>query len=86
MPPVKTKKSDSPEELAPKDLAEKGYIYYEKSLTKNLGNYESAKITVGVSLPLENPHLYKGAVQTALEIADDLVTGELEIQVKEITE
>ena len=59
-------------------------VYYEKSLTKNLGNYESAKITVGVTLPLEPNAEELAKVKKTLEIGDKVVTEELEIQLKEL--
>lgn len=59
-------------------------VYYEKSLTKNLGNYESAKVTVGVTLPTNPTDDVIAAVKKTIEIADNIVTEELEIQLKEI--
>lgn len=59
-------------------------VYYEKSLTKNLGNYESAKVTVGVSLPVSPTKDDVAAVKKTLEVADEIVTEELEIQLKEL--
>ena len=65
---------------------EVGSIYYEKSLTKNLGNYESAKVTIGVTLPLNPSDSILEEVQKTFELADDLITKELEIQVKDVIE
>lgn len=59
-------------------------VYYEKSLTKNLGNYESAKITVGITLPLEPSKATLASVSRTLEIADEIVTEELEVQLKDL--
>lgn len=61
-------------------------IYYEKSVTKNLGNYESAKVTVGVTLPINPTKDEVAAVKKTLEIGDDIVTQELEIQLKELVD
>lgn len=61
-------------------------IYYEKSVTKNLGNYESAKVTVGVTLPIAPTEEEVAEVKSTLEIGDDIITKELEIQLKELTE
>ena len=61
-------------------------IYYEKSITKNLGNYESAKVTVGVTLPICPTKDEIAVITETLEIGDEIVTKELEIQLKELTE
>lgn len=59
-------------------------IYYEKSVTKNLGNYESAKVTVGVTLPIQPTDEEIALIKKTLEIGDEIVTKELEIQLKEL--
>ena len=59
-------------------------IYYEKSVTKNLGNYESAKITVGVTLPISPTSDEVALIKKTLEIGDEIVTEELEVQLKEL--
>ena len=59
-------------------------VYYEKSVTKNLGNYESAKVTVGVTLPISPTKEEIALITETLEIGDDIVTKELEIQLKEL--
>ena len=61
-------------------------VYYEKSLTKNLGNYESAKITVGVTLPISPTDDEVALIKKTLEIGDEIVTEELEVQLKELGE
>lgn len=59
-------------------------VYYEKSVTKNLGNYESAKITVGVTLPIQPTNDEIALIKKTLEIGDEIVTNELEVQLKEL--
>ena len=59
-------------------------VYYEKSITKNLGNYESAKITVGVTLPVNPTEDEVGLVKSTLEVADKIVTEELVVQLREL--
>ena len=61
-------------------------VYYEKSLTKNLGNYESAKITVGVTLPISPTDDEVALIKKTLEIGDEIVTEQLEVQLKELME
>ena len=59
-------------------------IYYEKSVTKNLGNYESAKVTVGVTLPICPTKEEIAEIQETIEVGDEIVTKELEVQLKEL--
>lgn len=59
-------------------------VYYEKSVTKNLGNYESAKVTVGVTLPISPTKEEIALITETLEIGDEIVTKELEVQLKEL--
>lgn len=70
-----------------KELREgRNNVYYEKSVTKNLGNYESAKVTVGVTLPIQPTDEEIALIKETLEIGDEIVTKELEIQLKELIE
>lgn len=79
--PVKdTKVSEEVEKLR----NDKCNVYYEKSVTKNLGNYESAKVTVGVTLPVNPTEGEIAVVKETLETADNIVTRELEIQLEEL--
>lgn len=61
-------------------------VYYEKSVTKNLGNYESAKVTVGVTLPISPTKDEVALIKKTIEVADEIVTEELEVQLKELLE
>ena len=81
----KLKASETPRVV--KELREgKCNIYYEKSVTKNLGNYESAKVTVGVTLPIDTTDEEVALVKKTLELGDNIVTEELEVQLKELIE
>lgn len=81
--PAKAIKSPSGDIV--KELREgRNNVYYEKSVTKNLGNYESAKVTVGVTLPVCPTDDEVALIKETLEIGDELVTKELEIQLKEL--
>lgn len=80
--PAKTVKGGSD---TVKELREgRNNVYYEKSVTKNLGNYESAKVTVGVTLPIQPTDEEVALIKETLEIGDEIVTKELEIQLKEL--
>ena len=70
----------------PKDIVvrDKCSVTVEKSLTKNLGNYESARISVAVTLPANPTSAEISLVKTTIEVADEIVTKELELQVKEL--
>lgn len=87
MPSPKVKTAGEPEvSTAVKTLREgNNNVYYEKSVTKNMGNYESCKITVGVTLPVCPTKEECDAVKRTFEIGDELVTSELEVQLKELT-
>lgn len=78
-------KAGKPIESVVSELREgRNNIYYEKSVTKNLGNYESAKVTVGVTLPIQPTDDEVALIKKTLEIGDEIVTKELEIQLKEL--
>ena len=80
--PAKVKPTD---DALVKRLREGGNnVYYEKSVTKNLGNYESAKVTVGVTLPIKPTEDEIALIKKTLEVGDEIVTEELEVQVKEL--
>ena len=83
--PAKAIKCGSDTSVIVKELREgRNNVYYEKSVTKNLGNYESAKVTVGVTLPIQPTDEEVALVRKTLEIGDEIVTKELEIQLKEL--
>ena len=80
-------KPKKPDTGVTRELRDNGCtIYYEKSLTKNLGNYESTKITVGVTLPINPTEGEVAAIQATIEVGDEIVTKELEVQLKELLE
>lgn len=59
-------------------------VYYEKSITKNLGNYESTKLTVGVTLPIKPTKEEMELIKLTIEKADEAVTDELIKQLEDI--
>lgn len=83
--PAKAIKGGSDTFVIVKELREgRNNVYYEKSVTKNLGNYESARVTVGVTLPIQPTDEEVALIRKTLEIGDEIVTKELEIQLKEL--
>ena len=82
--PAKTGKSVDKPSLVSELREGRNNVYYEKSVTKNLGNYESAKVTVGVTLPIQPTDEEVALIRKTLEIGDEIVTKELEIQLKEL--
>jgi len=54
-------------------------ILYEAGATLNIGNYESARITVGIRVPC-----YREEIPSAFEAAKSWVEAKLEAEVKDI--
>lgn len=75
---VKTVAEEEPTTLEAKGQAS---VYFEKSITKNLGNYESSKVTVGVTLGIEPTSKEIEEIKKTIEICDSIVTEELETQI-----
>ncbi len=59
-------------------------VYFEKSVTKNMGDFNSAKVTVGITLPIDFTRDDLAKVRKTIETADKIVTSELESQVDEL--
>ena len=59
-------------------------VYYEKSVTKNMGDYNSAKVTVGITLPIHPTKEEIEYIKDTIEVADEIVTDEIENQVAEL--
>lgn len=79
--------------LETKDVvrAEKhGYVYVEKSVTKNMGDYNSIKVTVGTSLPV-NPTDQeildaKNTAKRVVEVVDRVLVKEVDAVFAEMEE
>ena len=84
MPAKAGKSVDKPSSVVSELREGRNNVYYEKSVTKNLGNYESAKVTVGVTLPIQPTDEEVTLIEKTLEIGDEIVTKELELQLKEL--
>lgn len=68
------------------EVTQPASVYVEKSVTKNLGDYNSCKITVGVTLPVDPTKELLKAVEHAVEVAVQLVDKRLEHEVDLLTE
>ena len=66
------------------DNVKEGFIYFEKSITKNMGDYNSAKVTIGTTLPINFTKEDVALAQKAIRKADKLVTDELSEQLEEM--
>lgn len=59
-------------------------VYYEKSVTKNLGEYNSAKITVGGTFPINPTEEELSLIKETFLSVDEIITEELAEQVEEL--
>lgn len=61
-------------------------VYVEKGVTKNMGDYNSAKVTIGMMLPLDyTPEDLKKA-EKAISVIDKIIVARLEAEVDELLE
>ena len=83
MPKPKSKESKA--KTAPKkgEAAEhaRNTVYVEKSVTKNMGDYNSARVSIGMTVPVDptDDELNKlhEAATIGIEIVDELLTKEI---------
>lgn len=75
----KTKEAGKATEKSSREVVTPGDIYIEKGVTKNMGDYNSARVTVGVKLSFNE--LNFDATKIA---ANKLVDDELKKQVDEL--
>lgn len=61
-----------------------GQVYMEKSVTKNMGDYNSAKVTVGITLPINFTPEHTKNVKATIELIDKVLNDELESQIKDM--
>ena len=74
-------------EAVVKDLRDSGCtVYMEKSVTKNMGDYNSAKVTVGATLPINPTFDEIEQVKKTLVKASEILDEEIAVQVKEMME
>lgn len=81
MPRKDVKKLDP---LSDVRIEDRGMVTVQKSVTKNMGDYNSARVEIGVTLPINyTPEDLKQAAK-AIKAADKLVTEEVETQVADL--
>lgn len=91
MPAGKTKTSTDKVEETPKkskttsttkELVEGGFIYIEKGITKNMKDFNSARVTVGLTLPIgfsdEQLKQAKEEAQVVIEVVDKILQNEVD--------
>jgi hypothetical protein len=63
---------------------ERSTVYVEKSVTKNMGNYNSAKVTVGITLYTDpTPEEVREANMT-IKVASEIIDKRLWLELDEI--
>jgi hypothetical protein len=60
---------------------QKGMVYIEKGVTKSMGDYQFAKVTIGLSLPINYSEDDLAEAKRTIKVLDKIVTKELEKQV-----
>lgn len=88
MPKIKAKKSKPLKEtesslpMKSKGLhVQEGFVYVEKGVTKNMGDFNSTRVTVGITLPLNPTEAQIKAAQASIDVANEILDAELEAQV-----
>ena len=81
MPAIK-KKAESTDKPTVTDTDANKYVYVEKSVTKNLENYNSARVVVGMSLPIhptkEDLAQAKKTITVITTVLDDYLVKEID--------
>ena len=58
------------------------YVYMEKGVTKNLDNYNSARITIGITVQVNPTEEELKAVSKTIKIVNNILDIEMDEQVK----
>ena len=72
-----------------KPVAEKvteGHVYVEKTITKNIGDHNFAKVTVGVQVPIDPTEEDLAAAANTIAVAVEVVDEALEIELERLLE
>lgn len=64
-----------------------GYVYVEKSITKNMGDYNSVRVAIGITVPVgatdEQLRMAKVTVRKTNEIVEKIIEQEVNILMEE---
>lgn len=83
---TKTKTSPAPEigsdeKFKIVSISESGLIHYEKGVTKNMGDYNSAKVSVGITMPFNPTAKQIEEAKATITLCCKIVDSEIEAQV-----
>jgi hypothetical protein len=59
-------------------------VYVEKGVTKNMGDFNSARVTVGMSLPIDYTPEELAKAKKAIVVIDALVVAHLETEIEKL--
>jgi hypothetical protein len=65
---------------------QKGMVYLEKGVTKSMGEYQFAKVTVGLSIPINYSEEELAEAKKTIRVLDKIVTKEIEKQLDALFE
>jgi hypothetical protein len=65
---------------------QQGMVYLEKGVTKSMGEFQFAKVTVGMSLPINYSEADLEEAKKSIRVIDKVITKELEKQVDALFE
>lgn len=69
------------EHVTERKILQEGSVYIEKSLTKNLGDFNSAKVTVGITVPLDADDEFSAKVRVAVRKGSRLIDQAIEKEI-----
>lgn len=61
-------------------------VYVEKGVTKNMGEYNSARVTIGMMLPIDYTTEDLKNAEKAISVIDKIIVKRLEAEVDELLE
>lgn len=75
-------KAKTPTET-PKEERPQHYVYMEKSVTKNLENYNSAKVSVGITVQVNPTKEELKEIEATISVINDVLDTEMLRQIQE---